>query len=91
VRIVFAIGVHGDRYGSVAELIDQNTRIDDGGGRSLYYFYHAIVYGMAEQKLADRLAAVNAILRQSGEPETPLTIEGGKDCDAIARPYQTDP
>jgi len=91
VRIVFAIGVHGDHHDSVAELIDQNVSADDGGRKSLYYFYHGIVYGMQEQELIDRLAAVNAILRQSGEPETPLNVEGGRDYEAIASPYQANP
>jgi hypothetical protein len=50
---------------------------------------HPIVYGRAEGELEASLADVNRILRERGEPETPLNIEGGRDYEAIARPCQT--
>ncbi|MBL7224195.1 MAG: hypothetical protein ISS72_10100 [Candidatus Brocadiae bacterium] len=90
VRIVFAIGLSGQGYDTVDDLVARNAYADDRGKLRMSCFFDAIDYGMPEEELVERLEAVNAILRSRGEPETPLNIEGGKDYDAIGRPYQTD-
>jgi len=91
VRIVFAIGLHGDAYGSVAELIERNEGALKDGEPWLSYFRSAIEYGMPEEELKERLAEINAILRKKGEGETPLNVEGRKDYWKLAQPYQSGP
>jgi len=90
VRVVLAIGEDFPAPDSVSALIEQNTSASDEEEGSFKYFRYSIAYGMSEAELQSALDAINKILRQNGEPETPLNIEGGKDYDAIGRPYQTD-
>ncbi len=88
-RIVIGFDLEHTSVSSLEEFIAQETFEDADGKSQVHCFMVRIVYGMAEAELEQKLALINRILMENGEPETPLDVERGKDYGRLAKPYQS--